>query len=57
MTSKEREREERILKAWCVEEGFDYESLSDEEKTNYWFRADEWHEEQCFDNSQFGLGA
>lgn len=55
--TQEREREERILKAWCEEEGFDYASLSEQEKVEYWFNAEEWHEEQCFDNSQFGASA
>lgn len=50
-------REERILKAWCEEEGLDYASLSEQEKMEYWFNADTRREEKCLDNSQFGLGA
>lgn len=54
---EQEKREERILKNWCEEEGVDYTSLSEEEKANYWFAAEDWHEQVLSDNGQFGVGA
>lgn len=51
------EREERIIKRYCDKEGLEYAGMSDDEKADILSIAEDYCDQERYDNNQFGLGA